>query len=76
MIKVKVANNLTYKDIIVDGNTTVKECFLQAGISTARATVCLDGRNLHASELDKTLDSLGVEHEVSLMAIIKNDNAR
>ena len=76
MLKVKVANNMTYKDIIVPGNTTVKECFAQAGISMARATICLDGRNLSVADTNKTLDELGCAGDVSVMAIIKNDNAR
>jgi hypothetical protein len=76
MIKVKVANNMTAKEIIVPGSTTVKDCFVQAGISYDRATICLDGQNLRTSQLSNTLDELGVGSEVTVMAIIKNDNAR
>lgn len=76
MVKVKVANNMTAKEIIVEGSTTVKECFAKAGISYERSTVCLDGQNLAGSQLTKTLDELGVTEEATVMAIIKNDNAR
>ena len=76
MIKVRVANNMTSKEIIVAGDTTVKECFVKAGISCERATICLDGQNLRTSQLTSTLDELGCGDEVTIMAIIKNDNAR
>jgi hypothetical protein len=76
MVKVKVANNMVAKEIIVDGNTTVKECFIQAGISCDRSTICIDGQNLSSAQLTKTLNELGVSEETTIMAIIKNDNAR
>jgi hypothetical protein len=76
MVKVKVANNMTAKEIIVEGETTVKECFAKAGISCDRSTVCIDGQNLGTSQLNKTLNELGVVEETTIMAIIKNDNAR
>lgn len=76
MIKVRVANNLTAKEIIVDGETTVRDCFTKAGISCAKATICLDGQNLSSAQLDKSLNDLGCSDEVTVMAIIKNDNAR
>jgi hypothetical protein len=76
MIKVRVANNMTSKEIVVPGSTTVKDCFIKAGISHDRATICLDGQNLRMSQLDSTLDELGCSDEVTVMAIIKNDNAR
>jgi hypothetical protein len=76
MVKVKVANNMTAKEIIVSGDTTVKDCFVKAGISYDRATICLDGQNLRSSQLTSTLDELGCGEEVTVMAIIKNDNAR
>ena len=76
MVKVKVANNMTAKEILVDGNTTVKECFVQAGISYTRSTICIDGQNLSASQLNNSLNELGVTDETTIMAIIKNDNAR
>jgi hypothetical protein len=76
MIKVRVANNMTAKEIVVPGNTTVQECFAKANISHERATICLDGQNLRSSQLTSTLDELGCAEEVTVMAIIKNDNAR
>ena len=76
MVKVKVTNNMTAKEILVNGNTTIKECFVQAGISYARSTICIDGQNLSSSQLDNTLNELGVTEETTVMAIIKNDNAR
>ena len=76
MIKLRVANNMTSKEIIVSGDTTVKECFVKAGISCERATICLDGQNLRNSQLNSSLDELGCAEEVTVMAIIKNDNAR
>lgn len=76
MVKVKVANNMTSKEIITGGNTTIKECFAKAGISCERSTVCMDGQNLSSAQLSKTLDELGVSEETTIMAIIKNDNAR
>ena len=76
MIKVKVENNMTAKEIIIEGETTVKECFAKAGISYERSTVCIDGQNLGGAQLNKTLNELGVVDETTIMAIIKNDNAR
>ena len=76
MVKVKVANNMTAKEIIVEGETTVRECFIKAGISYERSTICIDGQNLSGAQLSKTLNELGVVEETTIMAIIKNDNAR
>jgi hypothetical protein len=76
MVKVKVANNMTAKEIIVSQDTTIKECFAKAGISYERSTICLDGQNLSSAQLTKTLAEMGVGEETTIMAIIKNDNAR
>ena len=76
MVKVRVANNTVSKEIITSGETTIKECFVKAGISHDRSTICLDGQNLSSSQLSKTLNELGVTDEATLMAIVKNDNAR
>lgn len=75
MKQVKVANNTQRKTIIVDGNTTIRECFEQAGIPFTKALVSLDGRNVSSDKLDTPLSELTCADEVSLMAIIKNDNA-
>lgn len=74
MINLTVSNTTKREDIIVNGSTTVKECFEKAGIDCSRGLISLDGSRV--KDLNASIESLGAVNGSSLMSIIKNDNAR
>ena len=74
MINLRVANNVESKNIIVSDDTTARQAFEQAGIRVGSGMVSVDGRMIR--ELDTPLSHFVTGTEATLMAIVKNDNAR
>lgn len=75
MIKVTVGNNLKRETIIVDSQTTLRDCLEGAEIDYSRTTTMLDGMALAAGDLDKTFDDFGIKDRAYLLGVVKQDNA-
>lgn len=73
MINLTVSNTTKREDIIVNGSTTVRECFEKANIDCSRGLISLDGTRVR--DMEASIESLGAVNGSSLMSIIKNDNA-
>lgn len=76
MITVKVIGaSADRKQIIVDGSTTIKECFDKAGINRGNSAIYLDGIPVGAAEINATLADMNVSEGCTLSAITKSDAA-
>lgn len=77
MIQVTIGNNLSRKNVVVDGdNTTLRQAFEQNDINYASGIVSLDGASLTPGMMDKTFAENGVTNDrCYLMVSVKADNA-
>ena len=75
MIKVTVGNNLKRETVIVDSETTLRDCLEEAGVDYTRGMTTLDGSALGAGDLDKTFDDFGIKERTFLLNVVKADNA-
>lgn len=77
MIQVTIGNNLSRKNVTVDGETTtLRDAFEQNDINYASGIVSLDGASLTPGMMDKTFAENGVTGErCYLMVSVKADNA-
>lgn len=75
MIKVTVGNNTKREAVIIDANTTLRNCLEQNGIEYERGTLHLDGATLQPGDLDKTFADFNITEKCYLLSVVKADNA-
>lgn len=75
MVKVTYRNNVAPKTMIVDENTTLRNCLEANDIDYSRGIMYLDGSPLQPGDMDKTFRALGIEEKCFLSSIVKADNA-
>ncbi len=76
MIEVTVGSTTNRQKKLYSGDTTLRSILEDNAIDYGMATVMLDGANIGAADMDKTLTSLGKVEKCMLIAVIKSDNAR
>lgn len=76
MIEVTVGSTTNRQKKLYSGDTTLRIILEDNAIDYGMATVMLDGANIGAADMDKTLTSLGKVEKCMLIAVIKSDNAR
>ena len=75
MLRVTVGTNTSRKNVIVEGNTTLRKVLEDNEIDYSRANVNLDGASLNPGDMDKSFAELGITETCFLIASIKQDNA-
>ena len=80
MLRVTVGNNLKRNVVLVDENTTLRECLESNEIDLTRGTMHLDSAPLGAGDLNKTFAELGYDgtpgkDKADLLSVVKADNA-
>lgn len=80
MLRVTVANNLKRNTVLIDENTTLRDCLEQNQIDYSRGLLHVDSAPINPGDLNKTFAELGYDgtagHDrVFLAAIVKADNA-
>lgn len=75
MIKVTIGNNTGRTTVIVNPDTTLRQCLEDNEIDYSVGTMNLDGSSLRPGDLDKTFAEYGIEEKCYLMNVVKADNA-
>ncbi len=75
MIKVTIGNNVKRDSVIVDEETTLRDCLEANGVDYSRGTMHLDGATLNPGDLDKTFSEFGIKRACFLLNVVKADNA-
>ena len=75
MIKVTVGNNVKRESVIIDENTTLRNCLEAIAIDFTRGVMHLDGASLNPGDLDKPFASFGITEKCFLLNVVKADNA-
>lgn len=75
MIKVTIGNNVKRENVIVDEETTLRDCLEANGVDYSRGTMHLDGSSLNPGDLDKTFEEFGIKRSCFLLNVVKADNA-
>ena len=75
MIKVTVGNNVKREAVIIDENTTLRNCLEENGVDYTRGVMHLDGSSLAPGDLDKTFKDFGITEKCFLLNVVKADNA-
>lgn len=75
MIKVTIGNNVRRENVIVDEETTLRDCLEANGVDYSRGTMHLDGSSLNPGDLDKTFEEFGIKRSCFLLNVVKADNA-
>jgi hypothetical protein len=75
MIEVTVGSTTNRKKVLYSGDTTLRAILEDNGIDYGYATVMLDGANIGAADMDRTLSGLGKTEKAMLIAVVKSDNA-
>jgi hypothetical protein len=57
------------------GTTTLREILEDNAVDYSVSQVMLDGANISASDMDRTLSDLGKVEKCSLIAVVKANNA-
>lgn len=74
MLQVKVGTNSSRTSLIVSPEKTPKQILDQAEIDYSKATVHLDGVALNTTEMNTSLDDLGIVDSCYLVAVTKQEN--
>lgn len=72
-VSVSISSNDVRKSIVATSDTSIRQCFAEAGIDCSRAMVMLDYETI--DELDATLADYEVGETAILTAVRKADNA-
>lgn len=75
MIKVTIGNNVKRESVIIDEETTLRDCLEANGVDYSRGTMHLDGASLNPGDLDKTFSDFGITRACFLLNVVKADNA-
>jgi len=75
MIKVTVGNNVKRESVIIDENTTLRNCLEANGVDYTRGVMHLDGSSLNPGDLDNSFSSFGITEKCFLLNVVKADNA-
>lgn len=80
MIKVTVGNNVKREAVIIDENTTLRDCLEANGVDYTRGVMHLDGSSLGPGDLNKTFAEFGYDGtdghgKCFLLNVVKADNA-
>ena len=74
MLQVKVGTNSSRTSLIVSPEKTPKQILDQAEIDYSKATVHLDGVALNTTEMNTSLNDLGIVDSCYLVAVTKQEN--
>ena len=75
MIKVTVGNNVKREAVIIDENTTLRNCLEANGVDYTRGVMHLDGSSLSPGDLDRSFSNFGITEKCFLLNVVKADNA-
>jgi hypothetical protein len=75
IVNVKVGTNLNRTTVMVASDTTIRKILEDNGINYETSTVYLDGINLKAGEMDKTLNDFNIAENCYIIAAQKTENA-
>ena len=73
MIKVTVGNNVNRNTVIIDEETTLRNCLEENGVDYTRGTMHLDGSTLNPGALAKSFDRFGITEKCYLLNVVKAD---
>jgi len=75
MIKVTVGNNVKRESVIIDENTTLRNCLEANGVDYTRGVMHLDGSSLNPGDLDYFFSGTATTEKCFLLNVVKADNA-
>ena len=75
MLSVTIGTNTNRIKVSANPDSTPKEVLQENDVDYSTANVHLDGSSLNASEMNTSLNSLGITESCMLIAVIKADNA-
>lgn len=75
MLKVICGNNLNRKTVMMPEDTVLRAALADAGVDSTKGITSLNGRVLFDADLDKTFADFGASGTVSLLNVVKADNA-
>lgn len=75
MIKVTIGNNLKRDVVLVDENTTLRQCLTDNEIDYSVGTTTIDGAPIPAGGLDKSFADFGITEKCYLLNVVKAANA-
>lgn len=76
MIKVIVGTTTQRSEVNYTADKTLRYILEDNNIDYSIANIMLDGANIKAGDMDKTLNDLGIREKCMLIAAVKADNAR
>lgn len=75
MIKVIVGTTTERAEKMYAPSTTIRTILEENGVDYSVAQIMMDGANIKAGDMDKTLASLNVLEKCTLIAVVKAANA-
>lgn len=76
MIKVIVGTTTQRNEVNYTADKSLRYILEDNNIDYSTANIMLDGANIKAGDMDKTLADLGITEKCMLIAAVKADNAR
>lgn len=75
MLNITIGTNTSRKRVITAPSTVLRDLLTENGVNVNVGSICIDGGQVLASDLGKTLEELNVSDNAYIISVAKADNA-